>query len=620
MTNQKPDKGPASPPPEDQTAKQGDDVIDDIEQEAADKNPPPPPANDDGVYRKALDGFDPHLRDARALTLEGGVRIMRDLFPFQKPLFRADGNIPANIGRYRIAKDDSGHSALLFAFDPDDLKEDDLSVDHPAGRLGRIHVVQARKDESPAHWAYPEIIRHQHLLQERALTNYTLYQTSADVWRSDQVGYVLYPVEEQAVGGEAGRGNNGKDKDKKAEQQFTLWMFSNTHNSGEFTEVSTKPPANLLEAGMTLGSKIGTFNRQDAVRKIQEDFATRLRREATGDDPVSLIEKGKNPIWLPTRLLQKARKYFKENKPAAIALDALIATVNVIDGPVGLIKGQLLNAVGSIRNSYSENTKPLDVTDQLAKNKRTAPGFDALLRDVDQEALKSYHLTNAHESEAVPVGEEVIEEIHERFSQRRLLGAMVGSDGAIARIRQNGIVSLRHANGVKVDHAPDGETTYVRYDPSAAVPEARMLRSREAALFKGDRVLKMTGIGNNAAVEPISGEQFLSEIKVIQTIHDEKMAEEAAEQEKKTLGRDSGIRAEWHVSGGKPNLRWRNRLKAAADKAISEGEAATAAAEEAQTPHPSSKTPTADAANDGSDKSVEKRKDEPPANRARKPR
>ena len=46
----------------------------------------------------------------------------------------------------------------------------------------------------------------------------------------------------------------------------------------------------------------------------------------------------------------------------------------------------------------------------------------------------------------------------------------------------------------------------------------------------------MTGIGNKAAVEPISGEQFLSEIKVIQTIHDEKMAEEAAEQDRKRFG------------------------------------------------------------------------------------
>ena len=155
---------------------------------------------------------------------------------------------------------------------------------------------------------------------------------SVSVLRDDRGEIVDEMVANEAGGlwetDEAGKGD--KSKDKKAEQQFTLWMFSNTHNSGEFTEISTKPPKNLLEAGMTLGSKIGTFNRQDAVRKIQEDFATRLRREATGDDPVSLIEKGKNPIWLPTRLLQKARKYFKENKPAAIALDALIATVNVL--------------------------------------------------------------------------------------------------------------------------------------------------------------------------------------------------------------------------------------------------------------------------------------------------
>ncbi len=163
----KPGENPTDPPRDPQTAPVADDVVDEVEEEAAAAKPPPENSPDapEATYREALDGFDPHLRDAKALTLEGGVRIMRDLFPFQKPLFRADGNIPANIGRYRIAKNDDDTAALLFAFDPDDLKEPDLSIDSPPGRLDRIHVVQARKEESPAHWAYPAIVNHQHMLQ-----------------------------------------------------------------------------------------------------------------------------------------------------------------------------------------------------------------------------------------------------------------------------------------------------------------------------------------------------------------------------------------------------------------------------------------------------------------------
>ncbi|MBV6634199.1 MAG: hypothetical protein KI792_14325 [Alphaproteobacteria bacterium] len=555
----------------------GDDILDEIEAASEDQAPPATP-EEDGHYQKALEGFDPHLRDAQAVSLQGGVRVLRDLFPFQKPLFRTDGNIPANIGRYRIAKDDEGTAALLFAFDPDDLKETDLSKDVPAGRLERLHVVAARKEESPAHWAFPEIVRHQHQLQERALTNFTLYQTSTDVWRSDQVGYALYPVEGT----------------KKGEApKFNLWMFSNTENAGEFTEISTKGPKNLLEAGLTFGAKLGQFERGEAVKAMQSDFAERVRREAMGDDPVSIKEKGLRPIWLANRAWQKTKRYFRENKPHTIALDALVFTLGVIDGPIGWAKGQVKDFVGKIRDKVAETTSPLDVTDNLAQYKRTAPGFDALLRDVDPEAIKKFRLTDAVESEAVPVGEPVIEEIHEQFSHSRLLGAMVGSDGTIARIRKNGIVSLRHANGVKVDHAPDGQTTYVRYDKEAAVDGARHLRAREVALFSGDRVLKMTGIGEHAEVEPISGGQFLREVEAIQATHDAKAAQEAAAKDP-TKRPSKGPVAEFTGDPKRP-IRWRNRTKVAAEKALAGG-TAPAPVEE---PHPSSKTAAAaDAAND----------------------
>lgn len=573
----KPGENPTDPPRDPQTAPVADDVVDEVEEEAAAAKPPPENSPDapEATYREALDGFDPHLRDAKALTLEGGVRIMRDLFPFQKPLFRADGNIPANIGRYRIAKNDDDTAALLFAFDPDDLKEPDLSIDSPPGRLDRIHVVQARKEESPAHWAYPAIVNHQHMLQERALTNFTLYQTSADVWRSDQVGYVLYPLEKPD---EAKAGENGD----QAEIEYAVWMFSDTENSGEFTDVKTQPPQTLLEAGLTLGAKLGQATRADAVKMIQTDFAKRVRREAIGSDPISTIEKVKNPIWQPARWMQKTQRYFRETKPAAIAMDALIGVVSIIDGPVGIVKGQMVSFANKLRDTYAENTKPLDVTDQLAKHKRTAPGFDALLRDVDPEGIKSFTLTDARTSEAVPQGEPLIEEIHEKFSQKRLLGAMVGSDGAIARIRQNGIVSLRHANGVKVDHAPDGQTTYVRFDPSAKVEDARGLRPREAALFANDRVLKMTGMGDQAEVEEISGHRFLQDIRGIQQAHDDKLAEIEAAKERKKAARDSGLRQEYTGDPKRP-IRWRNRLKHAAAQALVEP------VEPASATHPSSK-------------------------------
>ena len=564
---------PATPPP--------DDVVDEIEEEAAAAKPPPEhsPEIAAATYRQALDGFDPHLRDARALTLEGGVRILRDLFPFQKPLFRADGNIPANIGRYRIAKRDDDTAALLFAFDPDDLKEPDLSVDSPPGRLDRLHVVQARKEESPAHWAYPAIVNHQHMLQERALTNFTLYQTSADVWRSDQVGYVLYPLDSANA---AHSGKNGQ----RPETEYAVWMFSDTENRGEFTAVKTQPPQTLLEAGLTLGAKLGQATRADAVKMIQADFAKRVRREAIGSDPISPIEKVRNPIWQPTRWVQKARRYFRETKPAAIAMDALIGVVTIIDGPVGIVKGQMVSFANKLRDTYAENTKPLDITDQLAKHKRTAPGFDALLRDVDPDMIKAFRLTNARESEAVPQGEPVIDEIHERFSQRRLLGAMVGSDGAIVRIRQNGIISLRHANGVKVDHAPDRATSYVRFDPDAKVADARGLRPREAALFTHDRVLKMTGIGEQAKFEAISGHQFLQDIRAIQQAHDDKLAEIEATKERKKAARDNGLRQEYTGDPKRP-FRWRNRLKNAAAQALVEPPEAPLAT------HPSSKVAAA---------------------------
>ncbi|MEO0393404.1 MAG: hypothetical protein AAF213_09165, partial [Pseudomonadota bacterium] len=461
-------------------------------------------------------------------------------------------------------------------------------VDSPPGRLDRIHVIQARKEESPAHWAYPAIVNHQHMLQERALTNFTLYQTSADVWRSDQVGYVLYPVEKANGGANTGAAG------KKPESEYTLWMFSDTENAGEFTDVKTKPPATLLEAGLTLGSKLGQYNRADAIKMIQTDFAKRVRREAIGSDPISTIEKVKNPIWQPTRWLQKARRYFRETKKAAIAMDALVAVVNIVDGPVGLIKGRLVAAAGALRTVYTENTKPLDVTDQLAKHKRTAPGFDALLRDVDPKAIKGFQLTDAKHSEAVPVGEPLIDEIHEQFSQKRLLGAMVGSDGAIARIRQNGVISLRHANGVKVDHAPDGETTYVRFDPEAKVADARGLRPREAALFTGNRVLKMKGMGALAEVEEISGHQFLQDIRAIQKGHDEALAAIEAEKERKKAARDSGLRQEYTGNRQQP-FRWRNRLKGAADQALAQAITADKPGTQpsATIGHPSSKLPAA---------------------------
>ncbi|MEO0393528.1 MAG: hypothetical protein AAF213_09795, partial [Pseudomonadota bacterium] len=66
-----------------------DDLVDEVEEEAAAAKPSD--TTSEATYRDALDGFDPHLSDAKALSLEGGVRILRDLFPFQKPLFRADG-------------------------------------------------------------------------------------------------------------------------------------------------------------------------------------------------------------------------------------------------------------------------------------------------------------------------------------------------------------------------------------------------------------------------------------------------------------------------------------------------------------------------------------------------
>ncbi|MEM6902331.1 MAG: hypothetical protein AAF556_03735 [Pseudomonadota bacterium] len=559
-----------------------DDILDEIEAAAEEQTPPTAAENDDH-YQKALDGFDPHLHDARNLSLQAGVRVLRDLFPFQKPLFRADGSIPANIGRYRIAKDDKGTAALLFAFDPEDLKEDDLSKDQPKGRLERLHVISARKEESPAHWAFPEIVKHQHLLQERALTSYTLYQTSKHVWRSDQVGYVMHPVDGTKEG---------------EEPEFNLWLYSNTENAGEFTEISTSAPNNLLEAGFTFGAKIGTFKRAEAVKAMQGDFAERVRREAMGDDPVSIKEKGLRPIWLATRAWQKTKRYFRENKASTIALDAAVLTLSVIDGPIGYLKGQLKDIVGKIRERVAETTKPLDVTDNLAQYKRTAPGFDAVLRDVDPEAIKGFRLTNAVDSEAVPVGEDVIDEIHERFSQRRLLGAMVGSDGAIARIRKNGIVSLRHANGVKVDHAPDGKTTYVRYDKDAAVDGARHLRAREAALFEGERVLKMTGIGEQAEVEPISGGQFLREVEGIQATHDAHAAQEAAA--KDPLKRPSKGPIQTFTGNPKDPIRWKNRTKAAAERALATGAEGGAKPEAAvDEPHPSSKTaPATSPAND----------------------
>jgi hypothetical protein len=531
-----------------------DDIVDEVESGNGARSTAAPAIS---RYREALTGVDPHLSDACDLTLQRGANILRDQFPFQKPVFRLDGSIPANIGRYRIARKSDDTAALLFAFDPDDLKEPDLTKDAPAGRLERLHVVYACQSVSPAHWAYPEIIKHQQALQERALTQYTLYQTGPDVWSSDEVGYALYPVKgSDAQGGEP---------------KFSLWMFSNTSNTGEFTQVRERAPATLLENGLHMGSKLGDFSRADAIMALRQDFAHRVRRAAEGRDPVTTGDKLRNPFWLAARSWQHAQHYFASNKPLAIALDGVIATVNLLDGPIGFVKNKLVDLVSYVRQEYADGSRPLEITDSLARIKRTARGFDPVLRDADPAALAGYRLTDANSSRAVPLGEPVTDEIHETFSQRRLLSIMVGTDGAIARLRHNGIVSLRHANGIKVDHAPDGATSYIRYNPDDAVEVCRALRPREANLFTNDRVLRICRRGCETEVQHLTGEQFLAEIQEIQ---DQFAARKQVDARNRLNGPDvNGLRAEFTGDRRQP-IRWRNRLKGAAETALEAGDPA----------------------------------------------
>lgn len=548
---------------------QQDDIVDQIEQRQTMLRHDHV-GDDRDIYRQALIGFDPHLQDACEQTLEQGANALRGLFPFQKPLFRRDGSIPANIGRYRIAHDGDHTHALLFGFDPEDLKEPDLSKDVPPGRLERLHVVHACQSLSPAQWAYPEIIKHQQALQDRALNEYTLYQTGPDVWRSDQVGYVLYPVD---------RGNrNGGASRAAGEMRYALWMFSDTSNAGEFTRVREQPPASMLAAGLTLGANLGEFSREEAIKAMRQDFAGRVRRSAEGRDPVSAQDKLRNPLWLAVRGWQRTRNYFANTKPAAIALDGLITVVNMLDGPIGFVQNKLVDLASYVRDRYADG-RPLVVTDQLARVKRTARGFDPVLRDVDPKAVAGYRLLDAAASRAVPLGETVIDTIDETFSQRRMLSIMSGTDGAIVRLRHNGIISLRHANGVKVDHAPDGQTSYVRYDPNGAVESCRALRPREAALFEGDRVLKICRQGCDDEFSYLSGADFLKEV---QTIQDDFVARKTArrrERERVTGPDANGLRARY-TGDPKSPIRWQRveRLKAAANQALGSETSADAAA------------------------------------------
>jgi hypothetical protein len=92
----------------------------------------------------------------------------------------------------------------------------------------------------------------------------------------------------------------------------------------------------------------------------------------------------------------------------------------------------------------------------------------------------------------------------------------------------------------------------------------------------------MTGMGDQAEVEEISGHQFLQDIRGIQQAHDDKLAEIEAAKERKKAARDNGMRQEFTGDPKRP-IRWRNRLKHAAAQALVEP------VEPASATHPSAK-------------------------------
>ncbi len=392
------------------------------------------------------------------------------------PVYLENGIIKSSIGAYRLARNDDGKTALLFAFDAEDLEGDNPVADK------QLYVVDAKANNTKRPWIDSAISKHQEELYDLYLEHATLYQTDKYTWKNTSVAYKIFPINEE-------------DQIEGQDRKFKLRFYSNTEEVEKFTAVDEESPEGFFANVFSPGEDVGDFTRRTAKQFIANDFMKRLKRMESGQDPVTIKEMSTQPKVPILRAIQKSSKYLKETQIVRIGADAVKLLTTAAD-----FTSWPNAALEKLGNKLSEAKKRKeDITTPLRKHENTEKlWWSEVCQEANMDQIKDFKYLDAKQAKIAPDDARILKSLDHTQPQKYILGALQGRSGMIAYPRPDGIINIQQPNGLHIYYInkekEDGSTikkAFARYRENWALEGATPLPETVKELFKNNEMIEI---------------------------------------------------------------------------------------------------------------------------------